>query len=96
MWLSTMVVSGKARASSGQFQDLRMIDHRVETQLPRCQRRQGRAEIRVLHEAARHGITAGVELFVCVPFGGEANAAEASAAGCDLRIEALARSRHPL
>ena len=71
----------------GQLGVLRVIDHRVERKPARRQRRKARAESAILHQSARGLVAAGIQLFVGVPLGDEADAAEAPAAGCDLGIE---------
>ena len=81
----------KGAREIGELQMLRVIDHRVEGELARRQQRKALAKTAVLHESPRRGIAPGVQLLIGVPLRDEADAAETSAAGGDLRIERFRR-----
>ena len=78
---------GKRLRQRGQLVDLRMVQPRVEREVQRRQAGKALAERRVGHQSGRRRIGRVHQRRIGVPGGDVADAAEASAAGADMRLQ---------
>ncbi len=92
-WFRQMRVSGKRLRQRRQFVDLRMIQPRIETQVQRRQTGKPLAECRVRHQPGRRRVGRIHQCRIGIPRGDVTDAAEASAAGADMRLQHRTHAR---